>query len=100
MQARRDAVAADVARAQGDPLLALEKRRTAYEAMRDANGAAHPQVAQFALDYAEALSSQGRVAQARALLDPLRPMIESTFAPAAPIRLQLAQFVASGKAKD
>jgi tetratricopeptide (TPR) repeat protein len=92
MLARRDAVAAAIARARDDPALELEKRRTAYETMREASGAMHPFVAQFALDYAEALSSQGHAAQARALVDPLQSMIDSTFATDAPIRRQLAHW--------
>ena len=92
MLARRDEIAAAIARARDDPALALEKRRMAYETMRDANGPTHPFVAQFALDYAEALSAQGDAAQAHALVDPLRSMIDSTFAADAPIRQQLAHW--------
>jgi hypothetical protein len=68
--------------------------------MRDANGASHPLVAQFALDYAEALAAQGRATEARALVDPLESMIESTFVADAPIRRQLARSGLIAKAKD
>jgi serine/threonine-protein kinase len=92
MLARRDSIAAAIAAAQGDRASAIEHRRSAFETMRAKLGAQHPSVAEFALAYAAALSDSGREADARAMIAPLRAMIESTFVPAAPIRAELARW--------
>jgi serine/threonine-protein kinase len=92
MSARRDTIAAALAAAQGDRAGAIEHRRSAFETMRAKSGAQHPLVAEFALAYAAALSDSGHEADARAMIAPLRAMIESTFVPAAPVRAQLSRW--------
>jgi serine/threonine-protein kinase len=92
MQARRDSISARIAHAKGDTTSVLRLRLGAFEGMRAKFGAQHPLVAEFALAYAAALSDAGRDADARALVAPLRAMIESTFAAAAPVRQQLARW--------
>jgi serine/threonine-protein kinase len=92
MQARRETVASMLAAARGDRAGAIEHRRSAFETMRAKFGAQHPLVAEFALAYAASLSDGGRNADARAVVAPLRAMIESTFVPDAPIRAELARW--------
>jgi serine/threonine-protein kinase len=92
MQARRETVASMLAAARGDRAGAIEHRRSAFETMRTKFGAQHPLVAEFALAYAASLSDGGRNADARAVVAPLRAMIESTFVPDAPIRAELARW--------
>ena len=92
MQARRDSISARIAHAKGDKASVLRLRLRAFESMRAKFGAQHPLVAEFALAYAAALSDAGHDADARALVAPLRAMIESTFAAAAPVRQQLARW--------
>jgi serine/threonine-protein kinase len=92
MQARRDTVAATIAEARDDRAEALAHRHAAFEVMRNKFGDQHPLVAEYALAYAAALSESGRDAEARALVAPLRSMIESTFVATAPARTMLARW--------
>jgi serine/threonine-protein kinase len=90
--ARREALEAGVALAAHDRASALQHRRAALETVRAKYGETHPYVAEFALAYAAALADAGREAEARALAQSLRAMIESTFAEAAPVRSALARW--------
>jgi serine/threonine-protein kinase len=92
MLARRETVAAQIASAHGDHAAATGHRLAAFDAMRKKFGERHPLVAEFALAYAQALSEQGRVGDARSLVESLRSMIESTFVDSAPVRSQLARW--------
>lgn len=92
MQAQRDARVADLAAARNDAARALAHRQAAWDTMRRAFGDTHPQTAQFALAYAAALREVGRTADARAIVAPLREMIRTTFAAAAPVRQQLERW--------
>jgi serine/threonine-protein kinase len=89
MQARRDAVAAQLAADRGEHAIALERRKAAFDGMRGKLGERHPLVAEFALAYAAALSDNGRDGEARALVAAWRPLIEVTFVADAPVRRQL-----------
>ncbi len=92
MEARREALAAGVAAAGGDHAAALEHRRIALATMRGKYGDSHPLIAEFALAYAAGLADAGRDAEARALVAPLRTMIETTFVADAPVRKALARW--------
>ena len=92
VRARREALEAGVALVAHDASTALDHRRAALDAVRAKYGEAHPYIAEFALAYAAALSDAGRDAEARALVQPLRAMIESTFVEASPVRTALARW--------
>jgi serine/threonine-protein kinase len=91
MQARRESVEARIDGARGDAAAALEHHQAAWGIMRRALGERHPLVAAFALEVAAALSASGRQREARAIADAWRPLVEQTFAPAAPVRAVLAR---------
>ncbi len=90
--AYRDALDARVDLARDDLADALEKRRSAWQALSGAFGARHPLVAKYALDYAESLSAAGRDAEARAIVEPLREVIGATFVADAPVRRELERW--------
>jgi serine/threonine-protein kinase len=92
VRARREALEAAVALVAHDAPAALDHRRTALDAVRAKYGEAHPYVAEFALAYAAALADAGRDAEARALVQSLRAMIESTFVDGSPVRNALARW--------
>lgn len=90
--AYRDALAARLDLARGDLADALEKRRAAWQALTDLFGARHPVVVKYALDYAQSLSAAGRDAEARAIVEPLRDVIRTTFVTDAPVHRELARW--------
>ena len=91
MQARREEVAGRIAALDGDPAAALAHHRRAFESMREHAGPAHPLLAEFALDYADALDRAGRASEATAIVESMRAVIESSLAPDAPARTALAR---------
>lgn len=92
MNARVHALEGDVAEASHDTGAMLSARRNAWEVMRNAFGDQHPQTAEFAVDYADALAAHARADEAKAFIAPYIPVLDTALVADAPARRALARW--------
>jgi hypothetical protein len=69
----------------------LAARKSAWRALQDPFGDSHPQTAQFAMDYVEALDADGQHAEAQRLVALYRAVIDDAFVDGTPVRVALAR---------
>lgn len=75
-----------IALAQGHEEEALAQLRTAWETLKQARGETHPQTAEIALDYTQALQAAKQTGQADAVLRVAAPVVDAAFAAQSPQR--------------
>ncbi len=92
MTARLHALEADLAASRHDAAAALAADEAAWRTLRDAFGEQHPQVAEFAVRYANVLADFGRARAARAFVAPYVAIVDAAFAPEAPVRRIVARW--------
>ena len=92
MSAQRASLRAELAAARHDDATVLAARKEAWDAMRAGQGERHPLTAEFGIAYATALAESGRTADARAVAEPLVPIVAEAFADNADVRRQIARW--------
>ena len=90
--ARRNALNARIAAAQGDASAALGASKSAWEAIRRGWGEHHPLTLEFGLAYARQLRLNGKVEEARVILQSIRDLAPA-FLEGAPVRMELARLL-------
>jgi serine/threonine-protein kinase len=86
MNARLHALEADLAAGGHDVGAVVAARKAAWDVLRTALGEQHPQAAEYAIAYANALADAGRKQEATAIALPMLPLIDAAFVVDAPQR--------------
>jgi hypothetical protein len=92
MDAQRSALQAEIAAVRHDEVTMLAARKQAWDAMRAGQGEQHPLTAEFGIAYATALADSGHAADARAVAQPLVPIVAEAFAENSDVKRQVARW--------
>ncbi len=92
MSAQRSDLQAEIAAARHDDATMLAARKQAWDAMRAGQGELHPLTAEFGIAYAAALADSGHAADARAVAEPLIPIIAQAFAENSEVKRQVMRW--------
>jgi len=92
MSAQRSDLQAEIAAARHDDATMLAARKQAWDAMRAGQGEQHPLTAEFGIAYATALADSGHAADARAVAEPLIPIVTEAFAENSEVKRQVTRW--------
>ena len=92
MSAQRSSLQAEIAAARHDDVTMLAARKQAWDTMRAGQGERHPLTAEFGIAYATALADAGHAADARAVAQPLMPIVAGAFAENSDVKRQLVRW--------
>ncbi len=92
MRAQRSGLRAEIAAARHDEATMLAARKDAWDEMRAGQGEQHPLTAEVAIAYATALAQTGHTADARAVAEPLKAVVNDAFADNSEVRRELSRW--------